>query len=186
MNAQDPSQPSGPTPVDSQRASPWAPTRLHLAEQPQVETTGYECPNCRRDFGDGVACQSCRQMAGLPNGISLASPARRLGGYLMEWLLFIVTLGVGYLVWWAIALGRAQTPGKQVLGMKVLRLPTIEPAGWGVMLLREVVAKGLIGILSWLTFGILNLWLLWDGKRQQLWDKVVDTVVVFDDSRQLG
>jgi RDD family len=92
-----------------------------------------------------VACQSCRQMAGLPNGISLASPLRRLGGYLMDGVLFVVTLGVGYLVWWVIALGRAQTPGKQVLGMKVLRLETIEPAGWGLMLLREVVAKGLTG-----------------------------------------
>jgi uncharacterized RDD family membrane protein YckC len=92
-----------------------------------------------------VACQSCRQMAGMPNGISLASPLRRLGGYLMDGVLFVVTLGVGYLVWWVIALGRAQTPGKQVLGMKVLRLETIEPAGWGLMLLREVVAKGLTG-----------------------------------------
>jgi hypothetical protein len=44
--------------------------------------------------------------------------------------------------------------------------------------LREVVAKGLIGMLSVLTLGIANLWLLWD--------KVAGTIVVDDRTHRLG
>jgi uncharacterized RDD family membrane protein YckC len=98
----------------------------------------------------------------------------------------VVTLGVGYLIWWTMVLDKGQTPGKQVLGMRVLRLDRGGSAGVGLMLLREVVAKGLIGLLSGLTLGIANMWLLWDSQRQELWDKVAGTIVVDDRTHQLG
>src|SRR6266511_513888 len=157
MNAQEPGQPSRLASQETEQARPDRPPRLHSVDQREALATGKVCLNCGQDFGEDVACQFCQQIAGLPNGISLASPARRLGGYLMDGLLFVVTLGIGYLVWWVIALCRAQTPGKQVLGMTVLRLETMEHAGWGLMVLREVVAKGVIGVLSALTLGIVNV-----------------------------
>jgi len=132
-----------------------------------------------------VACQFCQQVAGLPSGITLSSPSKRLGGYLMEALLLLATLGIGYLIWSLIAFAKGQTPGKQVLGMKVLRLRTAQPAGWGLMFVREVIAKWLIGFLSILTLGIANFWLLWDSKNQELWDKVVATIVVDDPNRRV-
>jgi len=48
------------------------------------------------------------------------------------------------------------------------------------MLLREMVAKPVINILGWITGGIVNFWLVWDKDTQELWDKVVGTIVVND------
>jgi len=46
--------------------------------------------------------------------------------------------------------------------------------------LREFIAKPLIMILSSVTLGIVNFWLVWDRDTQELWDKVVNTIVVSD------
>ena len=51
----------------------------------------------------------------------LASRGRRLGAFLLEPLLFAVTLVVGWLIWSLIVYSRGQTPAKQVLKMRVIR-----------------------------------------------------------------
>ncbi|MGH7987831.1 MAG: RDD family protein [Candidatus Binataceae bacterium] len=98
----------------------------------------------------------------------------------MEPLLFLVTLGLEYLIWGLITFAHGQTPGKQVLGMRVVRLNDGHAVGFGLSLVREVIAKPVIGVLSLVTFGIVNFWLLWDKDKQELWDKVVGTIVVND------
>ena len=51
---------------------------------------------------------------------------------------------------------------------------------------EDVPARGrgqtLIGILSFFTLGIILFWLVWDKSKQELWDKVVGTIVVDDPS----
>jgi uncharacterized RDD family membrane protein YckC len=92
-----------------------------------------------------------------------------------------VALGIiGYFVWLLAALSYGQSPGKQLVGLRVVKIDSGQAAGFGTMLLREVIAKPIIGVLSWLTLGIVYFWLLWDKDTQQLWDKVVDTLVVND------
>lgn len=100
-------------------------------------------------------------------------------------VIFLV-LGAGiliaYLVWWLIVLGRAQTPGKQIVGIRAVNYAG-EPIGWGMMFVREFLVKGLLfGILYGLTLGIMffvdNLWPLWDENNQTLHDKVVSTYIV--------
>ena len=88
----------------------------------------------------------------------------------------------GYVIWWLIVLGRGQTPGKQLLGIRAIREDG-QPATWGRMFLREFVYKNIVfGILSVLTAGIVwvldYLWALWDRDRQTLHDKLSGTVVV--------
>ena len=99
---------------------------------------------------------------------------------------FFLVLGAGiliaYLVWWLIVLGRAQTPGKQIVGIRAVNYAG-EPLGWGMMFVREFLVKGLLfGILYGLTLGIMffvdNLWPLWDENNQTLHDKVVSTYIV--------
>jgi uncharacterized RDD family membrane protein YckC len=160
-----------------------APAQPSQVVQP---ATQRPCPSCGRDFGAGLSCQFCRQLAGAPSGVLLSSPGKRLGGLLMEGLLLVVTLGIGYCVWLLFSFAKGQTPGKQVLGMRVLQLRTGRPASWGLMFLREVIAKPVVSVLSFITFGIVNFWLLWDDKHQQLYDKIVGTVVVDDPQRQLA
>ncbi|MYE55206.1 MAG: RDD family protein [Chloroflexi bacterium] len=97
-------------------------------------------------------------------------------------VLAIVVLG--YIVWWLIALGRGQTPGKQIVGIRVIK-DNGEPSNWGYTFLREFVIKLLlVGFISDVTFGIGRLvdylWPLWDRaeKMQTLHDKLLGTIVV--------
>ena len=97
-----------------------------------------------------------------------------------------LVLLLGYIVWWLIALGKAQTPGKQIVGVRVVNADTGQPLNWGMMFLREFVIKGLLaGFILGFTFGIgviavlLNyLWPLWDDKNQAMHDKMVSSIVV--------
>lgn len=91
---------------------------------------------------------------------------------------------IGYIVWWLFALRRGQTPGKQIVGIRVIK-DNGEPSGWGYTFLREFVIKFLLlGFISEATFGIARLvdylWPLWDRakKMQTLHDKLLGTIVV--------
>ena len=91
---------------------------------------------------------------------------------------------IGYIVWWLVALGRGQTPGKQIVGIRVIK-DNGEPSNWGYTFLREFVIKLLlVGFISDVTFGIGRLvdylWPLWDRaeKMQTLHDKLLGTLVV--------
>ncbi|MGH3025481.1 MAG: RDD family protein [Gaiellaceae bacterium] len=143
------------------------------------------CPNCHREWGAGVACQFCSQVEGLPLGVHLSSPGRRLGAHVLEFVLFVFTLGIGYLVWMLIVFARGQTPGKQLLGMRTVIIRSGTRSGWGTMFLREFIAKPVIYFASFITFGLVNLWLVWDKNNQELWDKVVGTIIVNDSNSQL-
>lgn len=110
----------------------------------------------------------------------LASVGKRLGGLLLDTALAIITLGIGWLIWLLIVMGRGQTPAKQLLHMRVVRIDDGKVASWGKMFVREFPAKIVIGFLAALTIYIIYLWPLWDDKNQELWDKMVGTVVVDD------
>lgn len=127
--------------------------------------------------------------SGTPDPLSmLASKGRRFGAYLLEIPLTIVTLGIGYLIWMLIVWARGQTPAKQLLKMRVVRLEKRRAAHWGWMALRNFVLAMLIGIPLELIFpGLSILWLLANAiallvnsRNQALWDMIVKTVVVHD------
>jgi len=81
-------------------------------------------------------------------GIVVSSGARRFGGHLLSALLAIVTLGIGYLIWALVLYGRGQTPAKQLLGMRVVKLQTGQRASWGTMFLRDWVCITVVTGLS--------------------------------------
>lgn len=66
-----------------------------------------------------------------------ATPQRRLGGLALDLILQAVTLGIGWLVWSLAIWGKGQTPGKQILKMRVYNQDTKKSATWGVMTLRQ-------------------------------------------------
>lgn len=87
-----------------------------------------------------------------------------------------------YAMWFLVALGRGQTPGKQIVGVRVIRANG-EPSDWGRTFLREVVIEWIVvSALSAMTGGIFYVvnyvWPLWDKDRQALHDKMVETLVV--------
>lgn len=73
-----------------------------------------------------------------------------------------------------LAMWRGQTPGKRMLGIRVVRLNG-KPIGWWVAFERfggyaAGFATGLLGFLQ----------ILWDGNRQGIHDKITETAVILD------
>lgn len=84
-------------------------------------------------------------------------------------------LGLGWFGFYFIALtvlGRGQTPGKRLLGIRVIRLDAT-PIGWWIALERfgGYAASFFSGLLGFAQ-------LLWDRNRQALHDKATGTVVI--------
>jgi uncharacterized RDD family membrane protein YckC len=111
----------------------------------------------------------------------LAGIGRRLAGYLLDGLLVIVTLFIGWLIWSIVVWGRGQSPGKQLLGMRVLRTDRLVASG-RLNMFGRFLAMWLIGIVAGFTVigYVLYFWLCWDRNRQELWDKMASTIVVRD------
>ena len=109
--------------------------------------------------------------------MNYASPLRRLMAHLLDIILFFLTLIIGYIIWWLIVLGRGQTPGKQLLGIRAMRRDG-NRVGWGLMFVREILQFVIwpIGGIGLLADGILVL--IDDGEHRSLIDRIVDTVVV--------
>lgn len=71
-----------------------------------------------------------------------AGPIRRVAAHLVEVVIrgFIAAywfIAIPYVVWLVFALGRGQTPGKQLLGLVAVRSDG-RRFGWGRMLVREI------------------------------------------------
>lgn len=127
--------------------------------------------------------------AGVPGGgLQLSSAGKRFGAYLLEGVLVLVTLIIGWLIWSIIAWGKGQTPAKQVLKMRCVRIDENRPATFGEMAMRELVGKYLLGNV---TFGISTIIggiqiIADDNTRQGLWDKIAGTTVVEDPNNVFG
>ncbi|TMI91021.1 MAG: RDD family protein [Bacillati bacterium ANGP1] len=153
-----------------------------------------ECPSCRAALPPGSRfCPLCHTFVSNPNVGRLASPARRLGATLMEWVLLAVALSlafgaaatggegvllgllllVGYGIWAIALFAHGTTPGKRVLGLEVVH-ETGQPVGFFIMFVREWIGKWISGLI----FGLGFLWILIDKDRQAWHDKFVATYVV--------
>jgi uncharacterized RDD family membrane protein YckC len=157
------------------------------------------CPSCNAEAPAGVRwCGICHGNLVDRNIGRLASPGKRLGAFVLDGLIPCVALliilaggaaggaaggidvgvGMGFLLWvgyivWAIRLfAQGTTPGKSMLGMRVVKEDG-QPAGLGTMLVREWIGKWISGIVFSLGF----LWILLDPDRQGWHDKLVSTYV---------
>jgi len=125
---------------------------------------------------------------------------------LLDILLAIVTLNVGYAIWSIVVMFNGQTPAQQLLKMKCVHLGDHETAGWWRMVGRGFGRTAVLAVTAVAEFQAISLgtataagraleigavvWLLgalfWcflDRGRQQLWDKLANTVVVDDPER---
>jgi uncharacterized RDD family membrane protein YckC len=113
----------------------------------------------------------------LPAGVVMSSPGRRLGAEILDIVLMIVLLGIGWLIWLIFTSKQGQSPGKKLLGMRVVSITSGSALSHGNTFLRDFFLKGFIGGA---TLGLAYLWLLWDPKRQALYDKLLTATVVDD------
>ncbi len=122
---------------------------------------------------DGTVIIGRDDSEGWENGGLLAVIVAALGS---------LAIMAGYVVWWLFTLRHGQTPGKQLVGIRVIK-NNGELSDWGYTFLRELVIKGLVGgFLSGMTgsiyFVVDHLWPLFDKDRQAIHDKMVETLVV--------
>ena len=109
--------------------------------------------------------------------VEYATPLRRMSAVLLDTVLFFLTLIIGYIIWWLIVLGRGQTPGKQLVGIRVVKRDGV-PAGWGTTFVREIVkavAHG-FGAVGFLADAVLLL--IDETEHRSLSDRVANTVVI--------
>jgi|HubBroStandDraft_6_1064221.scaffolds.fasta_scaffold117681_2 uncharacterized RDD family membrane protein YckC len=116
----------------------------------------------------------------LPQGVRPASKGRVAAAYALGIGLFIATLGVGYLIWAAVAWGQGQTPAQRLLGLRCWRRDTRRVAGRKHMALRQVTGLFLNGEL-------LMGPLIWLGSKElnSVGDFFAGTVVLYDPNQLL-
>jgi uncharacterized RDD family membrane protein YckC len=156
-----------------------------MTEQPSEPTAPPAPPDpaygqAYGQTGYPVAQYSNTQVLPVPPE-ALASPGKRFGGMLLTFLLIIVTLVIGYLIWALVVWSKSTTPAKQILGMRIVDSKTGQPLTYGGMVMRQVVWALVLGIGSGVTFyilGIVDAFFVFSGTRQRLLDKMAGTLVV--------
>ncbi len=145
------------------------------------------CPHCSAQGQTSLFCNSCsRYMPDSTGSVEKVTYNRRFWGtYILEGILFLITLIIGWYIWLIFTAKTSQTPAKRLLNVYVLDIQTGQPITAGRVWVREVLVKQLLFdlLLGAITSGIAGLvdtiWVLFDKNRQALHDKVVGTVVVY-------
>ena len=121
----------------------------------------------------------------LPPGTELATPGKRIGTYLLEIPLAIITLITGYIIWTLIVWGRGQTPGKQVMGLRVYHLENRRAASWGQMFLRQFIGGIINGLFFSIGLIISFVFLFTDPLRRTIPDRIAGTIELNDPNKVL-
>ena len=121
----------------------------------------------------------------LPQGVEVGSVGRRIGSYLLAIPLFIVTLGLGYIIWSLVVWAQGQTPALQVLNMRCWRPADGRVSGFWWMVMREVVG-GIVQNLAFPIVAIVSFVLFAAGREHRsLRDHIGGNVVLHDPARVL-
>lgn len=180
----------GPAPGEAGEATTAPPGPGSPAGGPPSPTAAIPAPKPAEGPlpGAGPPAPSGAGATGTP---PLVSNGKRFGAYALDGVIFLVsaiTLFLGWFVWAFIIFGKGQTPGKQLLGIRVVDASTRRVVSYGTMALRTLVYQLLLGTI---TFGVTTvigaiMVLVDENRRQGLWDRLANTVVVDDpDGRTL-
>lgn len=146
------------------------------------------CPSCNAEVPAGTRwCSICHTNV-MNQGVGrLAMPGKRLGAYILDLLVpidtfflvkdgavfFGIALFLGYVIWALMLYAKGMTPGKMLLGVRVIKEDGTS-AGFFTMLIRELVGKAISGLILSLGF----LWVIFDRDNQGWHDKLMSTYVV--------
>jgi uncharacterized RDD family membrane protein YckC len=111
----------------------------------------------------------------LPQGVQPRGCGRVVAAYVVAVLLFIVTLGIGYIIWSLMVWGYGQTPAQRLFGLRCWRPESRRLASRGQMALRQAIGLLLNGELL-AGFFILLI----DPVRTSVADYLIGTVVLHD------
>ena len=80
-----------------------------------------------------------------------ASIQHRLGGKAVDVAMYSVTFGIGWIIWSLVVWGQGQTPGKQIVKLRVYNKTNFNRVTWGHMAIREFGLPATLSIVFWLT-----------------------------------
>ena len=124
----------------------------------------------REEFNSGIVVKE--------NLIGVSGWAR-FGAYVLEIVLVLVTLVIGWVIWALSLRGTGQTPARKMMNQRVWDLDTNAPMGHGKMfLMRGIVGSLVEGIAHACTLYILALMPFWDKRNQSICDKLSSSLVV--------
>jgi len=87
----------------------------------------------------------------------LASPGHRLAAVAVDAGLYIITLSIGWLIWNLVTMAKGQSPGKQILKVRVLGEKSNLPATWGHMFIRQFLIPFSMSICFMVPYSIMGL-----------------------------
>lgn len=166
-----------------------APQQQGFPPAPPQQQGGYPPPGGNYPPAPGYGAPppgyNVQGLPPLPPGTELATAGRRIGTYLLDLVLAVVTLGIGYLIWsWGFTYRWGQTPAKQLMGLRTYKLDTQRAATWGTMFLRQVVG-GIVNSIFYIGFIVSFVFLFSDNARRTVPDRIAGTIVLSDPNKVL-
>lgn len=112
-------------------------------------------------------------------GLATSSVGRRVWASILDVLLMIVTLFIGWFIWSIVLWKQSTSPAKKMLGMQIVDANTGAPATMQQMVMREAVGKWVVGSVSSGLANVASFVMLFiTPKRQGVWDFIGGTTVV--------
>ena len=103
----------------------------------------------------------------------------RFGSWLLERVLMIVTLGIGWIIWAITLRGTGQTPAKKMMNLTIWDLETNAPMTLEKMIIMRGLVGGLVACFALpLTLYGLAFMPFWDKNNRDLHDKVSRSSVI--------
>jgi uncharacterized RDD family membrane protein YckC len=93
-------------------------------------------------------------------------------------LLFVVTCGIGWLIWDIVLWQQSTSPAKKMLNLKIVDINTGAPASMVQMLLREGLGKIVLSAITGIAGIVSAVLILVVPSRQGVWDFIAKTTVV--------
>ena len=114
----------------------------------------------------------------LGTGVVPCGNGVRFGALLLDSLLFVVTCGIGWLIWDIVLWQQSTSPAKKMLNLKIVDINTGAPATMVQMLLREGLGKIVLSAVTGIVGIISAVLILVVPSRQGVWDYISKTTVV--------
>jgi uncharacterized RDD family membrane protein YckC len=122
----------------------------------------------------------------IPEGTQMASVGRRIGSWFLSIPLFIVTLGIGYIIWGAMSWADGRTPTQQVLKMQTWKPQTRAKATWTEQFLREIARiVYAIPFIGWIVAVVSFFMFLGNKEHRTIHDQIGGTIVLYDPNQVL-
>jgi uncharacterized RDD family membrane protein YckC len=121
---------------------------------------------------------SSNNSGSLGTGVVPCGNGVRFGALLLDSLLFVVTCGIGWLIWDIVLWQQSTSPAKKMLNLKIVDINTGAPASMVQMLLREGLGKIVLSAITGIVGIVSAILILVVPSRQGVWDYISKTTVV--------